>query len=137
MMQRRMLSREDEAAVGKEDLEVRREDQDKINNFSRLHQREMLLEEDLKSRAKEKEDLEELSNELELADEDEKVPYQIGDTFFSLPLPDVQELLSVSTGKIDEAVSAVESKLSAVRGEMEQLKIQLYARFGKSINLET
>lgn len=137
MMQRRMLSREDEAAVGKEDLEVRREDQDKINNFSRLHQREMLLEEDLKSRAKEKEDLEELSNELELADEDEKVPYKIGDTFFSLPLPDVQELLSVSTGKIDEAVSAVESKLSAVREEMEQLKIQLYARFGKSINLET
>ncbi|MCJ1263835.1 hypothetical protein MMC22_003705 [Lobaria immixta] len=136
-MQRRMLSREDEAAVGKEDLEVRREDQDKINNFSRLHQREMLLEEDLKSRAKEKEDLEELSNELELADEDEKVPYKIGDTFFSLPLPDVQELLSVSTGKIDEAVSAVESKLSAVREEMEQLKIQLYARFGKSINLET
>ena len=45
------LSREDEASVGKDDLEVRREDQDKINNFSRLHQREMLLEDDLKSRA--------------------------------------------------------------------------------------
>ena len=38
-------------AVGKEDLEVRREDQDKINKFSRLHQREMLLEEELKSKA--------------------------------------------------------------------------------------
>lgn len=37
--------------VGKEDLEVRREDQDKINSFSRLHQREILLEEDLKSKA--------------------------------------------------------------------------------------
>lgn len=100
--------------------------------------------------------MEELSNELELADDDEKVPYvlikptpgdscdtkqpnryKIGDTFFSLPLLEVQELLSVSTGKIDEAVSAVENKLSAVRDEMEQLKIQLYARFGKSINLET
>ena len=45
--------------------------------------------------------------------------------------------MSVSTGKIDQAVSAVEGKLSAVREEMEQLKIQLYARFGKSINLET
>lgn len=45
------LSREDEAGIGKEDLEVRREDQDKINSFSRLHQREMLLEEDLKSKA--------------------------------------------------------------------------------------
>ncbi|KAL8910758.1 MAG: hypothetical protein Q9171_003970, partial [Xanthocarpia ochracea] len=68
------LSKEEEAAVGKDDLEVRREDQDKINKFSRLHQREMLLEDDLKSRAKEKEDLDEISNELELADEDEKVP---------------------------------------------------------------
>lgn len=45
------LSREDEAGIGKDDLEVRREDQDKINSFSRLHQREMLLEEDLKSKA--------------------------------------------------------------------------------------
>lgn len=45
------LSREDEAGIGKEDLEVRREDQDKINSFSRLHQREILLEEDLKSKA--------------------------------------------------------------------------------------
>lgn len=31
--------------------EVRREDQDKINRFSRLHQREMLLEEELKTKA--------------------------------------------------------------------------------------
>ena len=45
------LSREDEAAVGNDDLEVSREDQNKINNFSRLHQREMLLEEDLKAKA--------------------------------------------------------------------------------------
>ena len=37
--------------MGKDDLEVRREDQDKINKFSRLHQRELLLEDDLKSRA--------------------------------------------------------------------------------------
>ncbi|MCJ1347199.1 hypothetical protein MMC31_005420 [Peltigera leucophlebia] len=136
-MQRRMLSREDEAGIGKEDLEVRREDQDKINSFSRLHQREMLLEEDLKSKAKEKEDLEELSNELELVDEDEKLPYKLGDAFFSLPLPAVQGLISASTEKIDKSVSAVESQLSEIREKMGELKIQLYARFGKSINLET
>lgn len=29
-------------------MEVRREDQDKINRFSRLHQRELLLEDELK-----------------------------------------------------------------------------------------
>ena len=37
--------------MGKDELEVRREDQDKINKFSRLHQREMLLEEELKVKA--------------------------------------------------------------------------------------
>ncbi|KAI4280577.1 MAG: hypothetical protein L6R38_004339 [Xanthoria sp. 2 TBL-2021] len=136
-MQRRMLSREEEAAVGKDDLEVRREDQDKINKFSRLHQREMLLEEDLKSRAKEKEDLEEISNELELADEDEKVPYKLGDAFIMLPLPEVQQLLSKSTDKIERSVTATENKLGDIREEMNSLKVELYARFGKSINLET
>ena len=37
--------------MGKDDLEVRREDQDKINKFSRLHQREMALGEELKVKA--------------------------------------------------------------------------------------
>lgn len=40
------LSKEDEEAVG-EETEVRREDQDKINKFSRLHQRELKYEEEL------------------------------------------------------------------------------------------
>lgn len=86
---------------------------------------------------KDKDDLEEISTELELADEDEKIPYKVGDTFISLPLPEVQELLASSTSKIEESVSAVEDRLGAIREEMESLKIDLYARFGKSINLET
>ena len=45
------LSQEDEAAAGTDETEVRREDQEKINRFSRLHQREMLLEEELKTKA--------------------------------------------------------------------------------------
>lgn len=86
---------------------------------------------------KDKDDLEEISTELELADEDEKIPYKVGDTFISLPLPEVQELLASSTSKIEESVSAVEDRLGDIREEMESLKIDLYARFGKSINLET
>lgn len=41
------LTKEDEAAVG-EEVQVRREDQDKINRFSRLHQRELTLQDELK-----------------------------------------------------------------------------------------
>jgi prefoldin subunit 4 len=116
---------------------VRREDQEKINRFSRLHQREALLEEQLKSKQKDKEDLEEISTELELADEDELVPYKIGDSFVSLPLPEAQSLLVTSSGRIDEEVTRLEESLGDLREELSQLKVALYARFGRSINLET
>ncbi|KFY38073.1 hypothetical protein V494_04527 [Pseudogymnoascus sp. VKM F-4513 (FW-928)] len=137
MMQRRMLSKEDEAATGADEIEVRREDQDKINKFSRLHQRELNLEDELKAKHKEKEDLEDISNELELADEEDMIPYKIGDSFISLPLPDVQELLSTNTTKIEEEVAVLEEKLGTIKEGMQELKVELYARFGRSINLET
>ena len=84
------LSKEDEPTGS--DTDVRREDQDKINRFSRLNQRETNLSDELKTKQvttccsdfassrmfipkqKDKEDLEEVSNELELADEDDKIP---------------------------------------------------------------
>ncbi|KAL4774570.1 Prefoldin subunit-domain-containing protein [Aspergillus nidulans var. acristatus] len=138
MMNHRMLSKEDEATIGNsEDTEVRREDQEKINRFSRLHQRETVLEEKLKGKQKDKEDLEEISTELELADEDELVPYKIGDSFVHLPLEEAQTLLASSTERIDSEVAKLEETLSDLRDEMQQLKVALYARFGRSINLET
>ncbi|PMD59474.1 prefoldin subunit 4, partial [Hyaloscypha bicolor E] len=140
------LSKEDEAATGSDEIEVRREDQDKINKFSRLHQREIGLEDELKLKhvrlhilylRKEKEDLDDISSELELADEDDKIPYRVGDSFISLPLPEAQEMLSTNTTKIEEEVSVLEGKIATVREEMSELKVELYARFGRSINLET
>ncbi|KAL2155472.1 hypothetical protein VTH82DRAFT_214 [Thermothelomyces myriococcoides] len=136
MLSRRMLTKEEEEAVG-DDVEVRREDQDKINKFSRLHQRELVLEEELKAKNKEKEELDDITTELELADEDETVPYKIGDAFFHIPLPQAQEMLGTSTAKLEEEIGELEEKLSSIREEMTQLKVELYARFGKTINLET
>ena len=46
-------------------------------------------------------------------------------------------MLSTSTEKIEEEVAGLEEKLSTIRDEMQQLKVELYARFGRSINLET
>ncbi|KAK5132382.1 hypothetical protein LTR08_009153 [Meristemomyces frigidus] len=135
MLSRRMLSHEEEAQIG-EEKEVRKEDQDRINRFSRLHSRGKGVEEELKVKEKEKEDLEEISTELELADEDDKVPYKIGDSFFSLPVSEVQELLSQSVERINGDVTTLEEKLSGLREEMQELKAALYGRFGRSINLE-
>lgn len=46
-------------------------------------------------------------------------------------------MLEISTTKTDEDISELEDKLSTAREEMTQLKVELYARFGRSINLET
>jgi len=135
MLARKMLSKDEESSTP--DAEVTREDQDKINAFSRLHNREKKYEEELEHKQKEKEDLEEISTELELADEDELVPYHIGDSFMSVPLPEAQSLLEESSKEIEEDVSKLEGTLTEIRDEMKQLKAQLYARFGRSINLET
>jgi prefoldin subunit 4 len=63
--------------------------------------------------------------------------YKIGDSFFSLPLPEAQTMLEQSTEKIDTEVSELEDKLRKLREDMQELKVALYARFGRSINLET
>ena len=63
--------------------------------------------------------------------------YKIGDAFVHLPLSEAQELLATSTEQIDKDVVVLEEKVSNVREEMQGLKVALYARFGKSINLET
>jgi prefoldin subunit 4 len=131
---------------------VTREDQDRINRFSTLHQKQSLLKEELEAKLvspslppssppvntpqQEKEYLVDVTSELELADEDELVPYKIGDSFFHLPLEEVQELLEKSTAKIEEDIEEIEHKIDANRETMEALKVELYAKFGKAINLD-
>ena len=45
-------------------------------------------------------------------------------------------MLGLSTAGLDEDIIELEDSLSTIREEMTQLKVELYARFGRSINLE-
>ena len=49
----------------------------------------------------------------------------------------MQELLATSTTKIEEEVEVLESKMEDIKEQKNELKVDLYARFGRSINLET
>ena len=62
--------------------------------------------------------------------------YKIGDSFFTLPVPGVQDLLSSSVEKIETEVTALEHRIGELQDEMQDLKTELYGRFGRSINLE-
>jgi prefoldin subunit 4 len=155
-----------------EEKEVRKEDQDRINRFSRLHSREKLIEEDLatkqvsfdcvwknniaanthaerqgrsgrdliraRARRRGRESTVCVPRTLRTKEFDGWyfTRYKIGDSFYSLPLPEVQERLSASVDKINDEVTALEEKLSELREEMGDLKAELYGRFGSGINLE-
>jgi prefoldin subunit 4 len=45
-------------------------------------------------------------------------------------------MLAMATAKMEGRIEELEDKLNDVRDQMSQLKVELYARFGKSINLE-
>lgn len=134
MLSRRVLTKEEESETTEN--EVTKEDQDKINEFSRLHNRSKALEQELEGKKKEKEDLEEITTELELADEDEPVQYKIGDTFYALKLDIAQRLLEDSSKETEDEVTRIEDELSSMKEGMDSLKAHLYARFGRGINLE-
>ncbi len=45
-------------------------------------------------------------------------------------------MLSTATTRIEEDTGALEEKISTIKEQMTELKVDLYARFGKQINLE-
>ncbi|KAI8583766.1 hypothetical protein K450DRAFT_219900 [Umbelopsis ramanniana AG] len=127
----KMLNERDE-----EEVEVSWEDQQKINSFSRLNTRTDDLEEQYEKLKQEKEYLDDLSMELELADEDEPVRYKIGDAFVHMPLDKALERITSDSEKVQADIDDLKSQMDDVHGQMEELKKALYSKFGKSINLE-
>lgn len=105
----------------------------------------------------EKEALDDLSMELELADEDEPVlcdipintpylmcahlifpryRYRVGEAFVQLPLSRAQKRLERDMENIDKEVSEVNESMDECDKGMKELKLVLYGKFGSAINLE-
>ncbi|GAA6023349.1 hypothetical protein JCM8202_001400 [Rhodotorula sphaerocarpa] len=130
----RMLEKDDGAA----DVAVTRTDQDRINAFSRLNSRADEIVDVLDGLTKQKEDLEEVETEMELLDDDddEQVMYKIDTTFVHLPASQALEQISAALEKIRTEVTQLEDEKRECEDKMDELKKELYAKFGSSINLE-
>ncbi|KAG0169534.1 hypothetical protein DFQ28_003596 [Apophysomyces sp. BC1034] len=129
----RMLSQKEENDA---DVEVSWKDQQLINEFSKLNANIDDLEERYGKMKQEKEYLDDVSMELELADEDELVRHKIGDAFIHVPVSEALERVAKESEKIGLDLETVQSEIDGVNGKMEILKKSLYAKFGKAINLE-
>lgn len=72
------------------DVHITYEDQMKINTFAKYIAKIKDLNEDLVAKQNELKTLEEACEEIELFDEDEQIPYLIGEVFISHNLPKTQ-----------------------------------------------
>ncbi|KAG2047295.1 Prefoldin subunit 4 [Suillus hirtellus] len=135
----RMLAEEEENDDG---TEVTWEDQQRINTFSKLNTRLRSIEERLEelkshdSLQQEKEALDDLSTELELTDEDESVLYKIGESFLHLPQPRAIKRLEKDQAALSVQILDLSAGAEQCEKEMKELKVTLYARFGRAINLD-
>ncbi|KAJ3173814.1 hypothetical protein HK101_011025 [Irineochytrium annulatum] len=118
------------------EIEVTRDDQNNINSFAKMNARMSDLEEVVDGKKKQKEDLDDLEGELELADEDELIKYRIGEAFISLSLTQCQERIQSEKEEIEGELTEIEGEMETLRAQMDGLKATLYGKFGKSINLE-
>ena len=127
-----MLAKEDEVEV-----EVRKVDQEAINEFGRLNNRVSELRDELKLIEKELTAYEDAEEEVMLIEgETEALKLTMGDCFLDVEEEDIESelerLKEIAEKKKDSYVEEV-TKCEARQAE---LKAQLYGRFGKTINLE-
>ncbi|KAK9463813.1 Prefoldin subunit-domain-containing protein [Lipomyces oligophaga] len=118
------------------DVQVSWEDQSRINVFSKLNARLSNLEDECQLFRDRKEYLDDVSMEIELVDEDEVLPYKIGDAFYWLKQSEIVELLEKESESTDTRLEELDGKVRSTKSEMDVLKSALYKKFGKAINLE-
>ncbi|KAL0072307.1 hypothetical protein AAF712_000069 [Marasmius tenuissimus] len=116
--------------------EVTWEDQQQINTFSKLNARLKNINEKLEQLRQEKEALDDLSTELELADEDGPVLYKLGEAFLHMTHTKALKRLEKDQSDIDSRVSTLSGQADECEKEMKSLKVTLYAKFGNAINLD-
>lgn len=116
--------------------EVSWEDQQKINKFSTLIGKKDENMEVLKKLAEEKEYLDDLSLEIELLDEEDKIQYKIGEVFVFMKVAKVVEKIEHDNEALGEKIAGIETLVEQIDEQLDDYKKQLYAKFGNNINLE-
>lgn len=116
--------------------EVTWEDQQKINKFSTLVTAKDDYISELEKAKSEKEYLDDLALELELVDDEEKINYKIGEAFILMKASDAVTRIEKENEDLDSKITNLGSKIDELDETLNELKVQLYAKFGKNINLE-
>ncbi|XP_019866245.1 probable prefoldin subunit 4 [Aethina tumida] len=118
------------------DVHITYEDQQKINRFARLNAKLEDLKGDVKVKENDLQSIEDACEEIELFDDEEKIPYLVGEIFIYHDLETAQKCLEEAKKKIQEEIKELQQKSKEVKETMSDLKTHLYGKFGGHINLE-
>ncbi|XP_004086337.1 prefoldin subunit 4 [Oryzias latipes] len=125
------------ATAGVEDIVVTFEDQQKINKFARNTSRIKELKNEIEANKKTLQNLQDASDDIMMLDDDTMlIPYQIGGVFVSHSQEETQKMLESAKEALEEEVRGYEERVSSIQQVLNDLKVQLYAKFGDNINLE-
>ena len=64
------------------------------------------------------------------------VTYQIGEVFVSFSSDEAGEMLDKAKTSLGEEMKSLESQCEEYKKILQELKVELYAKFGNEINLE-
>uniref|UniRef100_A0A0N5BXU4 Prefoldin subunit 4 n=1 Tax=Strongyloides papillosus TaxID=174720 RepID=A0A0N5BXU4_STREA len=116
-------------------LKVSKEDQAKINKFATGHAKSVSLKREIEKLKTFLENCKEAEEEIILVDS-ETIPYKVGNAFFELTLDEINDQLAKDIELNNSKLTEKQLALEKVTSELNGLKKDLYAKFGKAINLE-
>merc|ERR1712087_53038 len=90
----------------------------------------------LEGKQKDLENLQDAEEEILMLDDEEGVPYQIGELFVNTTTEESTELIEKAKGTVQAEIAKLESQADSHKIVLSELKVQLYAKFGNNINLE-
>ncbi|CAE8658206.1 unnamed protein product [Polarella glacialis] len=123
-------------AVEPKDIEVEKDDQIRINKFSRLNLGYDDLDEEIKALKKSVQTYKDARDEIDACMEDEGILLKIGEAFTPVDEDSVGEKLGKLIDQAEARLSEATDDIEKVKTDLDALKKVLYSKFGNSINLE-
>ncbi|KAF6202790.1 hypothetical protein GE061_003193 [Apolygus lucorum] len=124
------------SSEGDTEVNVLLEDQKKINRFARLHAKNDEISQEINDKKNELKNLDDAIDEMELMDDEEEVPFVVGESHIFETAATAKENIENIKKKVLDSIGDLQKTIDEQNAEMSNLKAELYAKFGNNINLE-
>ena len=115
-------------------MDVTWEDQQKINTFGRLNIRKEEIEDEMAELDEELNKINDAADEIIISDD---IKFSVGEVFCQVEDSDAAEdMLEKERRRTKDSLNKLKNEQELIVSKMKELKAQLYAKFGKNINLE-